>query len=484
MSASFLLLAVLLSAEAPDAGVPDPHWGEPIELPVIDGGAAPEPMRAPPPAEPMRAPPPAPPPVEVVDGGESEPPRVPPGTLKFRAAAESDFSSFPSGTPGGQQDLFLALRPILGLDIGEDFSAEVGADFRLRVFDDPPAQRSEDIGGVLRGRDWDETSDFGQIIRSLRINRPDNIFWVQVGPVRKKTLGLGHLITRYSNQDNPDYHPAAATMGVAYKAINVQAFASDIFGARIFAGEGVADLGRIIGNSENVYDRFRLGVSLAHDVGLAGYVAPFATLVELDFDAVLYRTKEVRIMTLVGFGTRIKAVSDLGLVAGLAIDATLAGAFSIGGKLEIRKQAGGYRQGFFGPGYEIARFSGIGLSQPAQANENLPDGFSFYGELHLASGSNVSLDLALEHFFWGRTDTDLMFSLAVIDNRLIAGARFTAVGLGTPAPRYAVATELRLRILSSFYILASAGTVFFPQPDSSLIRGVFAGAGAGVDFER
>ena len=468
MSAPLLLLAALLSADGPlgtDAGS-----GELLAWPAAaDAGVpiAPPPLPGPPPG--------------VAVPEESTAPA--PGAVKLHAAAESDFTSFPSGTPGGQQDVFLDLRPIVGLGVGEEFAVEVGAEFRLRVIDDPPAQRADDIGGVLRRRDWDEASDFGQILRSLRIGHPDGVFWIEAGAVRKRTLGLGHLLSRYSNQDNPDYHPAAATIGAAYKAVNVQLFASDIFGPRIFAGELAVEFGRIFGNSESVYDRFHLAASLAHDVGLAGGTSPAATLAELDFDAVIYRNSEVRIMTLTGVGTRLKAVSDLGLVAGLAVDATLSGAFSIGGKLEIRKQNGGYRQGFFGAGYELARFAGIGFSSVPRADENLPDGFSFYVEVHVASGAHVSVDLCLEHFFWGRTDTDLWVSLAVIDNRLIAAARFTGTGLGQQE-RYAATSELRVRLFASFYVLAAGGTVFFPQPDHSLVRGFYAGAGAGLDFER
>ena len=409
------------------------------------------------------------------------------GRVKLRAAAESSLTSFPSGTPGGGQDAFIDLRPILGISIGEDFGIEVGAQFRLRLIDNEPAQRAGDIGGALRRADWDEASDFGQILRSLTINNPDSAFWVQAGSVRKKTLGLGHLISRYSNQDNPDYHPAGAAIGAGYKAIRAELFVSDIFGARIFAGETVADLGRIFGSTEGVFDRFHLAFSLAHDAGRAGTVAPSVTLYQLDFDAVLYRSAAARIMALAGLGARladaVDSTGDLGLVVGISVDATLEGGFSIGGKAEVRKQQSGFRQGFFGPGYELSRFASIGFSGPSQAAEQLPDGFSFVGELHLASGTAVSFDFALEHFTWNRTDVDAVFSLEVINQRLIAGARFTAVGLGK-IPRYATTSELRLRLFSSFYVLAAAGTVFFPQPDGTLVRGIYAGVGAGLDFER
>jgi hypothetical protein len=484
MTPSLLLLSLVLSAEAraaENAGVDggSAEFAAPGLLGAVDAGVPVQNVHEATPVVTIPAPGP--------------PPHIE-GTVKLRGAAEADFSSFPSGiSADGAQDLFLDLRPMFGIDAGDDFGIELGAEFRLRVFDDPPAQRADDIGGVLRRKDWDEASDFGQIIRALRIGRGDSVLWVQAGAVRKKTLGLGHLISRYSNQDNPDYHPASASVGVAYKAFRGEFFASDLFGARLFAGELALDLGRIIGSTEAVYDRFHLAFSLAHDAGQAGGIAPQATLLELDFDAVLYRNSAVRIMALTGLGSRVQGTADVGLVAGLSVDATLEGAFSIGGKLELRKQAGGFRQGFFGPGYELARFAGAGLSGAPRAQESLPDAFSVYGELHLASGDAVSVDLSLEHFSWGRTDTDVLFSLAIIDHRLVGAARFTGTGLGVSLidasgpiakPRYAMTTELRLRLFSSFYVLAAGGTVFFPQPDSTLVRGIYAGAGAGVDFER
>ncbi len=409
------------------------------------------------------------------------------GRVKLRAAAEGSLTSFPSGTPGGQQDVFFDLRPILGIDIGEEFSIEAGTELRLRLIDEAPNQRAGDIGGFLRRADWDEASDFGQILRALRISKPGSVFWIQAGAVRKKTLGLGHLLARYSNQDNPDYHPAAATLGVNYKAIRAELFASDLFGARIFAGEAVADVGRLFASSEGAWDRFHLAFSLAHDAGRAGYVAPQVTLFQLDFDAVLYRNTTTRIMVLAGLGARtadaLDPTPDLGLLAGLSIDAMLEGGFSIGGRLELRKQQGGFRQGFLGAGYELARFAGTGFSGPSRAAEQLPDGFSVAAELHLASGAAVAFDFAFEYFNWGRADLDALLSLELIAHRLVAGTRFTATGLGQ-LPRYATTSELRLRLLSSFYVMGAGGTVFFPQPDGTLVRGIYAGAGAGIDFER
>lgn len=413
-------------------------------------------------------------------------------TVQVHAGVEVGLSSFPSGTPAGGQDVLGELQPIFGLEAGPSFALEVGANLRLRLVDDGSRQRPEDFGGLLRRRDWDEASDFGQLIRSLEIGDAQSVVRVSAGPVRNKTLGLGHLVSRYSNQDNADYHPAAASAVVAYQAFHGELFASDVFGARLFAGELALDLLRLL--SPKYPDRLHLAASLAHDFGLAGGVTPDATLLQLDFDLLLVRSSALRLMAFAGGGARVQGTTDLGFEAGLSLDSEISGAFSLGVKFEVRKHSGGFRPAFFGPGYELSRFAATGLSGPALASQSLPNSFGFYGELHVASGTAASLDFALEYFAWGRTDADLLGSLELIEHRLVASARFTVIGVGTSriegmgagvfAPRYDLRTELRLRLLASFYVLAHGGTVFFPQPDQTLVRGVTAGAGVGFDFER
>ena len=84
---------------------------------------------------------------------------------------------------------------------------------------------------------------------------------------------------------------------------------------------------------------------------------------------------------------------------------------------------------------------------------------------------------------WLMLDKDIQLELEGALRRVIANARFTVVGLGVQ-PRYAFTLGARLRLFSSFYVLGSGGTLFFPQGDGTLNRGVTVSLGAGVDFER
>lgn len=398
------------------------------------------------------------------------------------------YGALEGGLGALEQDAFLTVRPLVGVSFGDPFTLEVGADLRLRVVDAPPLKAQPDYGGFLRREDWDELSDYGQLIQALRAGQPESLVWLEAGPARKKTLGLGHLVGRYSNQDNPNYHPAAATLAARYKAVRGELFASDVLGYRLFALEVVLDVGRVVVTSEDGWDRFHAAVSFAHDGSRTGGVGSPVTLFHLDLDALLYRGQTVRFTVLAGAGARapdaIDPTADVGLLGGAAADAVFDNGFALGGKVELRKQGGGFRQAFFGPGYELARYAGAGFSGPSRAAEQVPDGFSLAVDLRAAAGQVVSVDLSAEHFpAWARTDLDAVVSVELVDHRVTASARFTAVGL-LVQPRYAVGAEARVRLAASVYALGSGGTVFFPQPDGTLARGFFFSAGVGIDFER
>jgi hypothetical protein len=435
--------------------------------------------------------------VIALDGGAPDEAKPAPAAagprVGLHAALEAEVALFPSGFEPNGADVLVTLRPVAGLSIGEDFSLELGPTFRLRLVDTPADNRATDFGGVLRRADWDEPSDFGQLLSALRIGHEGGVGFLTAGPVRKKTLGLGHLVSRYSNQDDPDYHPASATGVLSLGPVRAEVFASDVLGARLFAGDLAWDLGRTFSGDRQVFDRYVLALELAHDFGLAGLpfrpdplvsrVTPAAvTLLQLDGSATLVRTQSVRFMLLAGVGTRAGSTADLGFAGGLALDVTVA-EVGLSLKVEVRKQAGGYRLGYFGPGYELARFADLGFSGPPRASLSLPDGWGLAGELRIGFGATVSVDVAAEHFFFGRTDLDATVDLALLASWLTAQARVTVVGLGQ-LPRTSATGGLKVRLLPALYLVGSAGTVFFPQPDGTLLRGLTASVGAGVDIER
>lgn len=480
----------------------------------------PAPVPQPPPPQPAQAEPPPPQPGQPVQKVSPQPPppqgavgpQAPPvvanmpammpppdggveapSSLWLRGAAEADLSLMPTGFPENGSDLFTGIHPVIGFGVGEDFALEFGPTFRLRIIDTPALNRPSDIGSVLRGADWDELSDYGQILQSLRIAKETGPFFVRIGPERKKSFGLSHLFWRYNAQANPDYHPASASAALRVGPVRGELFVSDLLAARIFAGAIAWDIGGTFSADATVKDRYVLSFELAHDAQLAGrpfrpdpsierFTPTGLTLMHLDASAVLVRNPALRWMVMVGTGTRANATADLGFLVGTTLDANVK-EIGFSTRLELRKQAGGFRHGFFGPMYELQRYVDIGYRGPSIGDAMLPDGLSGFAELRVGIGTKVSFDVAAEYFFWNRLDLNGGLSLALLDDWFFLTSRASVIGIAQ-APRFAFNAGLRWRIFPSFYVLTEGGTVFFPQVDGSLIRGVTFSAGAGVDFER
>jgi hypothetical protein len=443
---------------------------------LIIAGQAPEAVAAPPPPTPAASIEPA--------------PATQIGGTQFHGAFELSAMTFPSDPSASSQDFYLVMTPLIGVNGGDDFSFELGAPLRLLVFDTPPDDHSVDYGHVLRKQDWDEASDFGQILRLLRIGADQSHFLVRAGPLADYTLGWGHLISRYDERLNPDYHPSGARAVAFLGPTRSELMVSDILGARLVAGEVALDIGRIFSSSPGVLDRFHIAGSGAYDFGRAGTPAPKLGLANIDLDAAVYRGPVARIFLEAGSGARVDVNNNASLsaVGGVSVDAQLEGP-RLSGKLELRKQEGVFRPGMIGPGYELGRFADVGLYANPIATTALPSGFSAYAEFAVSAGSEapgdseVTASASAEHFSWGRTDADVAASTRLFGGHLVATARGIAAGMGV-APRFSGQVEVRWRFLASFYALGYAGTAHFVQPDGSLAGSFYAGGGAAVDFTR
>jgi hypothetical protein len=184
----------------------------------------------------------------------------------------------------------------------------------------------------------------------------------------------------------------------------------------------------------------------------------------------------------------------VGAAAGLLLDAAVRGvALSV--QLEARWQRDGFRHGFFGPDYELRRFSGVGTAARPLADERLSPGVSFAGTVQLqgprtAEGeSPFALVLSAERFPGGRLDADGAASLLLGGGKYALAARGGVTGLFEDARPWGL-LEGRARVGPAFYVVASGGTVFFPEPaaggpgSTRLRPGVQASLGLGMDLAR
>ncbi|WP_395850103.1 hypothetical protein [Cystobacter fuscus] len=417
--------------------------------------------------------------------GPPLPPSMAGGWHYLTRLEASGLALLPSGGAAGV-DSYAQLTPMLVLDGGEALGLNLGAPVRLRVGGGDPG------AGLVRGEDWDSLSDWGQLVRALKLGSDASSVGLWAGALDSYSLLSGHLVRRYSNRANPDYHPAGAFLTGLLGPLYAEAFSSDVLGARLMGAEVALDLAHLFTGPQEEPGRYTLALSAVHDWGRAGGHSPQVTLVHLDGTAVVLVRPGYELHVLAGWGGRPGVGGAWGAVAGVGADAVTL-TLDARLRLEVRAQHGGFRQGLFGPDYELARFRAAGPSGLPVVEAPFPNGFSVYGEAVMGWDAvrlgglrqrHLHLSLAAEAFTWGRVDVDGRLAVQLAERRVEVAVSALSVGVGKPEARYLYSGEVRWRFGEWLYALGQGGMLLFPAPDGTLRPGAFASLGMGVDHAR
>ncbi|RKG87823.1 hypothetical protein D7V97_42935, partial [Corallococcus sp. CA053C] len=161
----------------------------------------------------------------------------------------------------GGDEGFVQLEPRGVVRMRGVFTLEVVAPVRLRLWGGGAG------AGLVRKEDWDTLSDWGQVVRTLRVGGDaPNSLWM--GALESYTLLSGHLVRRYNNRGNPDYHPAGAVVTGKLGPVYTEAFASDVLGARLVGAEVALDMQYLLFGRPPHPLRYMLSLSAVHDLSL------------------------------------------------------------------------------------------------------------------------------------------------------------------------------------------------------------------------
>ncbi|RKG56875.1 hypothetical protein D7X30_22350 [Corallococcus sp. AB011P] len=413
---------------------------------------------------------------------------VPPWTNLLRMDAAT-LTLLPRRGEGAEEG-FVQVEPMVALGKGESLRLILGVPVRLRLWG------GGEGAGLVRKEDWDTLSDWGQVVRLFMVggDTPNSVW---LGMMEGYSLLSGHLVRRYGNRVNPDYHPAGVIATGTLGPVYAEAFASDVLSARLAGAEVALDVQHVLFGRPPVPGRYTLALSAVHDWGRMDGTARPMTLAHVDATAVVLRRgrkgQRVEAHLLGGWGGRPGEGGAWGAVVGVGVDA-LTSTVDMRARLEGRLQRGGFRQGAFGPDYELARFQVAGPASVPLAEASFPEGASAYGEVILnwdavrLSGMrqrHLFLSLGVEAFSWGRVDVDGRVEAQLFHRDLSLGVGGLATAMGQSGARYVVSGEARWRFLGgNLYALGQGGTLLFPTLEGTLRPGAFAALGLGVDNAR
>jgi hypothetical protein len=268
-----------------------------------------------------------------------------------------------------------------GIDVREG-NLSLGLFGRVRI-----VMQEDNDGSAVRGRDWDEVSDYVHILRYLRYRR--TFYSKTLGPVRLAaqageilgyTLGHGTLIRDYSNVADPDHPHAGMHLRVGGKRWRFEATLDNLVDPSVLAARVTArpiEKARAlqVGASLVIDPRAPLQIELAQQ--------PYARLTDGAYNLLA----DTEPLTLVGleaeytFGDevngRVTPYTDLntsmhgvGLHAGATAEGPLGKTEArLFGQLEYRLSSGGYAPTHMGTFYDVERYqAGLSWSNPDQAN--------------------------------------------------------------------------------------------------------------------
>ncbi|QRK13961.1 hypothetical protein JQX13_35950 [Archangium violaceum] len=377
---------------------------------------------------------------------------------------------------GGEPVGYAQLSPMLVVDGGGAWGLHMGAPVRLRLWG------GEAGAGRVRKEDWDSLSDWGQVVRALKLGSEASAVALWVGALEDYSLLSGHLVRRYSNRANPDYHPAGGYLTSTVGPLFVEVFTSDMLGARLVGAQAEVDLAHVLAGPLREPGRYTLGLSAVREWGRAGGQSPQVTLAHVDGTAVV----------MVRPGFELHVLAGWGAVVGMGADA-LTPTLDMKLRLEVRRQRGGFRQGYFGPDYELDRLIAVSRSGTPVTQAPFPEGLSAYGEavvgwdgvrLGEVLQRHLHLSVGAEVFDWGRVDVDGRLAVQLAERSLEVAVSGLARGLGQPGARHLYSAEVRWRFGRRLYALAQGGTRLYPGADGTLSPVAFASLGMGVDDAR
>ncbi len=336
--------------------------------------------------------------------------------------AEKKFGGLVDGRVGiGQvdEDLFLSVNIGTVLTWWK-LGVGIQVPLRFRVMDEDPQN-----DGALRKEDWDEVSDWTRVVRFISWGTPDEWLYARIGVLEGTTIGHGTIVDRYMNVIDADHYQTGLQFKLDMDVAGGELFLDNLIDPEIFGMRAFMRPLQLWSGAPELAKAFEVGFTLVTDG-----VAPmqyetvqrpvtgggFEVVKQVNEDGELVVTSEAAV--LVGFDLGwlwrpvdwfafrpytdvnfLAATGGTGFHTGIAAAFDIAGAVTLGTRVEYRVVTADYAPSWVNSWYEIERVDY--LPAPVGPNRDRVSKLKYYtllddaGEEDARHGWHASLDLTI-----------------------------------------------------------------------------------------
>lgn len=266
------------------------------------------------------------------------------------------------GASGGvgrvDDEVVLAAIPWLGLQ-GEGAAIAIQGPLRF-----------DTERGGLREADWDETADYGRILRFATLESDDDAARARIGVLSDRTLGHGTLVRRFHNSVDDDHPRTGAALWFEGDRGGLHGFVDHLLGPPLVAARGHAELAdrldvglTFVGDGDGPPTSRDTGDERAGEPGDEP-LDEVAVLFGVDVDMAVWRGRRGAGVSIYGDANRVGA-SDPGLHGGVHVDVPIGRRWRLRTRLEAMRLGRGYDWAWVDTSYLVHRRLGRAAATPA-----------------------------------------------------------------------------------------------------------------------
>jgi hypothetical protein len=213
--------------------------------------------------------------------------------------------------------------------------------------------------GKIRSQDWNSGNTLAHLVRYLRYGQKGDPFYTRIGALDAERIGHGFILNNYNNQINYDERKIGLSLDADFGPFGFESMTNNLGRLEVVGGRGYVR--PLFGSETPILKRFAIGASVVTDAVPNANSNKKDRITEWGIDAELPFIKSDALKMML-YADHAQIVNHgHGETVGIRTDFnTLWGFLGLTVDFERRMLGGGFIAEYFGPFYEVLRYTTVG----------------------------------------------------------------------------------------------------------------------------